>query len=163
VYAAPGSVIWCGRERAGSFRLVNLISHDALIASAEAVLNPHAVDGRRLGDVASTLVTAAGAVFSGVCIDTGSGTGFCAEHAAIAAMVTAGEYKIAKIVAVWRDDNGVLHVVPPCGRCREFIRQIDPANLDTEVVLGRSSSARLRDLLPHSEWPSLLDSGDGTK
>jgi len=99
-------------------------------------------------------------VFSGVCIDTGSGTGFCAEHAAIAAMVTAAEYKITKIVAVWRDHNGVLHVVPPCGRCREFIRQIDPANLDTEVVLGPSSSARLRDLLPHSEWPSQLDSRD---
>jgi len=30
----------------------------------------------------------------------GSGTGFCAEHSAIAAMVTAGEYQIAKIVAV---------------------------------------------------------------
>jgi len=28
------------------------------------------------------------------------GPGFCAEHSAIAAMVTAGEYQIAKIVAV---------------------------------------------------------------
>jgi cytidine deaminase len=135
-------------------RCARVISHDALIASAEGVLNPHIVDGRLLGDVASTLVTEAGAVFSGVCIDTGSGTGFCAEHSAIAAMVTAGEYKIMKIMAVWRDDSGVLHVVPPCGRCREFIRQIDPANLDTEVVLSWSSSARLRDLLPCSEWPS---------
>lgn len=125
----------------------------ALIASAEGVLNPHVVDGRLLGDVASALATGTGAVFSGVCIDTGSGTGFCAEHAAIAAMVTAGEYKITKIMAVWRDDKGVLHVVPPCGRCREFIRQIDPANLDTEVVLSHTSSARLRDLLPHSSWP----------
>jgi cytidine deaminase len=92
--------------------------------------------------------------YCGVCIDTGSGTGFCAEHAAIAAMVTAREYKIARIVAVWRDDEGVLHVVPPCGRCREFIRQIDPANLDTDVVLSQANSARLRELLPCSEWPS---------
>lgn len=111
---------------------MNLISHDDLIASAEAVLNPHTVDGREPGDVASALATEAGGVFCGVCIDTGSDTGFCAERAAVAAMVTAGEYKITKIVAVWRDDNGVLHVVPPCGRCREFIRQISPANLDTE-------------------------------
>lgn len=132
---------------------MNAISHDVLIASAAAVLNPHAVDDRRFGDVGSTLVTKAGNHYSGVCIDTSSGTGFCAEHAAIAAMVTAGEYEIAKIVAVWRDDQGVLHVVPPCGRCREFIRQIDPANLDTEVVLSHTSSARLRDLLPHSSWP----------
>ncbi len=130
-----------------------MVSSESLIASAEAVLNPHAVAGRWFGDVGSTLVTEQGNLFSGVCIDTGSGTGFCAEHAAIAAMVTAGEYRIAKIVAVWRDDEGVCHVVPPCGRCREFIRQIDPANLDTEVVLGRDSSARLRELLPHCGWP----------
>jgi cytidine deaminase len=132
---------------------VNAVSNDTLIASAQAVLNPHTVDGRRFGDVGSTLVTKAGNHYSGVCIDTSSGTGFCAEHAAIAAMVTAGEYQIAKIVAVWRDDQGVLHVVPPCGRCREFIRQIDPANLDTEVVLSHTGSARLRDLLPDSGWP----------
>jgi cytidine deaminase len=141
---------------------VNAISNDALIASARAVLNPHTVMGlrsasRRLGHVASTLVTDAGNFYSGVCIDTGSGTGFCAEHAAIAAMVTAGEYKIAMIVAVWRSDEGALHVLPPCGRCREFIRQIDPANLDTEVVLSRTSSARLGDLLPLSGWPGPLD------
>jgi cytidine deaminase len=133
---------------------VDAIGNDPLIASAEAVLNPHTVDDRCFGDVGSTLVTKAGNRYSGVCIDTSSGTGFCAEHAAIAAMVTAGEYEIAKIVAVWRDDQGALHVVPPCGRCREFIRQIDPANLDTEVVLSHTSSARLRDLLPHSSWPS---------
>jgi cytidine deaminase len=133
------------------------MSNDALIASAQAVLNPHTADGRLFGDVGSTLVTEAGNLYSGVCIDTSSGTGFCAEHAAIAAMVTAREYKIARIVAVWRDDAGVLRVVPPCGRCREFIRQIDPANIDTEVVLSPTSSARLGDLLPRSEWPSLLD------
>ena len=132
---------------------MNVISNDILIDSARAVLKPHTVDERRFGDVAATLVTEAGHLYSGVCIDTGSGTGFCAEHAAIAAMVTAGEYQIAKIVAVWRDGDGALHVVPPCGRCREFIRQIDPANLDTEVVLSRTRSARLRELLPFSHWP----------
>jgi cytidine deaminase len=135
---------------------------DVLIAAAEAVLNPHAVMGlrsasRRMGHVASALVTDEGNLYSGVCIDTGSGTGFCAEHAAIAAMVTAGEYKIRKIVAVYRNEDGVLYVLPPCGRCREFIRQIDPANLDAEVVLGRASSAQLSELLPHNEWPSPLD------
>jgi len=35
-------------------------------------------------------------------------------------MVTAGEYQITKIVAVWRDADDTLYVVPPCGRCREF-------------------------------------------
>jgi cytidine deaminase len=126
---------------------------DELIQAAEAVLNPRSVQGRLFGDVAAALITARGNRFLGVCIDTGSGTGFCAEHAAVAAMVTAGEYRIARIVAVWRDDDGRLFVLPPCGRCREFIRQIDEANLDAEVVLGRTRSAPLKELLPYHDWP----------
>jgi cytidine deaminase len=132
-------------------------SNEELIESAQAVLKPHAVDGRLLGDVASTLITDRGTPYSGVCIDTASGTGFCAEHSAIAAMVTAGEYRIAKIVAVWRDEEGALHVLAPCGRCREFIQQVDPANIDTEVVLSRDRSARLRELLPFNEWSEAVD------
>jgi cytidine deaminase len=131
-------------------------SNDELIAWAAAVLNPRKVGDRLFGDVGCTLVTAAGHRYSGVCIDTG-GTGFCAESAAIAAMVTAGEYQIAKIVAVWRDADGTLYVLPPCGRCREFIRQVDPANLGTEVVTGHNSTLSLRELLPLSEWPAPLD------
>ncbi len=128
-------------------------SHEDLIESAAGYLNPHLVDGRLLGQVASALVTDQGNRFFGVCLDTGSGTGFCAEHSAIAAMVTAGEYRIEWIVAVWRDDSGRLHVVPPCGRCREFIRQVDTANIDTQVVLDRDRTAPLRELLPFHEWP----------
>ena len=47
--------------------------------------------------------------------------GFCAEHAAIAAMITAGENRITKVIAVYEDGT----IIPPCGRCREFICQ-DP-------------------------------------
>lgn len=132
------------------------VSNEELIQSAAAVLNPRVVEGRLFADVGSVLVTDIGSRYAGVCIDTGCGTGFCAEHSAIAAMVTAGEYRIAKIVAVWRDGEGVLYVVPPCGRCREFIRQIDPSNIDTEVVLSRDRLATVRELLPFNEWPSPL-------
>jgi cytidine deaminase len=129
--------------------------YDELIDAAVDVLHPHHVDGRVFGDVASALVSEAGNVYVGVCIDTSSGTGFCAEHAAIAAMVTAREYKIARIVAVCGTDP--VYVVPPCGRCREFIRQVDPANLDTEVVLGRRRAVLLRTLLPESAWPATME------
>jgi cytidine deaminase len=131
-------------------------SNTDLINTAQGVLNPHAVGGRLFGNVASVLITATGNRFSGVCIDTGSGTGFCAEASAITAMVTAGEYRIATIVAVWRDDDGLLYVLPPCGRCREFIRQVDQANLDTEVILGQDRSALVRELLPAHDWPEPL-------
>jgi cytidine deaminase len=124
-----------------------------LIEVAQATLNPHRVGDRLFGDVAAALETATGAIHTGVCIDTGSGTGFCAEHAAVASMVTSGEYAIARIVAVWRDAEGRLTVLAPCGRCREFIRQVDQTNIDTTILLGHGRTAPLRDLLPEWEWP----------
>lgn len=130
--------------------------NDHLIERATAALNPRRVGDRLFGDVACALVTDAGSWYVGVCIDTASGTGFCAEHAAIAAMVTAGEYRIDRIVAVWRDDSGVRYVLPPCGRCREFMRQVDPENLGTRVVLSREEAVELRELLPRHEWPEPL-------
>ena len=133
-----------------------MASNADLIGVAAAVLNPHYCGDRLFGNVGCALITSTGRQHVGVCIDTGCGTGFCAEHAAIAAMVTAGEYRIASIVAVWRDDDGRLYVLPPCGRCREFIRQIDAANLTTEVILGADEAKPLSALLPNHEWPAPL-------
>jgi cytidine deaminase len=127
-------------------------SNEDLIDAAAAVLHPHHVDGRTFGDVAWALITDIGNLYVGVCVDTPCGTGFCAEQAAMAAMITAREYRITKIVAVCQGNDGIL-AVPPCGRCREFIRQTDPANLDTDVVLGPTQTAPLRNLLPANNWP----------
>ena len=95
------------------------------------------------GSVAAALLTDKGDVFRGVCIDTPCSMGFCAEHAAIAAMVTEGQSRIEKIVAVSEDG-----VIAPCGRCREFIYQINHDNLDTKVLLNDGVHT-LRELLPH--------------
>jgi cytidine deaminase len=121
---------------------------DELIEKAAAVVNPRRIGDRLVGDVGAALVTDTGNVYVGVCLDLASGTGFCAEASAIAAMVTAGEQRIARIVAVWKDERGRLYVISPCGRCREFIRQMHEANLDTGIVLGRSHVVTLRELLP---------------
>lgn len=124
-----------------------------LILGAAELVRPHKVGDRLFGDVASVLVSASGATHRGVCIDTG-GNGFCAEQAAIGAMVTTGEYRVKEIVAVWKDDTGSIYVLPPCGSCREFIRSIDPDNLNTEIVLGVEDRRPLRELLPYHEWPA---------
>jgi len=71
-------------------------------------------------------------------------------------MVTAGEYRIERIVAVRREDTNRLYVLPPCGRCREFIRQINSGNINTRVVLGRDQSVTLSQLLPFHDWPEPL-------
>ena len=111
---------------------------------AMETLNPRELDdGSYAGSVAAVLETDRGNIYRGVCIDTSSSMGFCAEHAAIAAMVTAGESRIRRVVAV--HGSGV---VSPCGRCREFMYQINHGNLDAEVQL-RKQVVTLRELLPH--------------
>jgi cytidine deaminase len=132
------------------------MTNEDIIEAAEKTLKSKMVGDRLFGNVGATLITDSGNSYSGVCIDTGSGTGFCAEASAIAAMVTAGEYKIKKIVAVWKDENGDLYVLPPCGRCRLFIQQMDKDNINTEVVLGKANSHRLSELLPYTDWPKRL-------
>jgi cytidine deaminase len=134
------------------------MTNNELINEAEKVLRPKKTEeGRRHGDVGAALISRSGKVYVGVCVDT-PGWGLCAERSAIAAMITAGEYKIDRIVAVWRDERSKrLHVLAPCGICREFMRQIDSQNLETEVVLGNTDVKKLKDLLPCSEWPRALD------
>jgi len=96
------------------------------------------------GSVGSALLTAEGDVFRGVCIDTCCSMGFCAEHAAAAAMITSGQNRVKKMVAVGEDGT----ILPPCGRCREFIRQLHPDNLKTQVLLEENRVVFLEDLLP---------------
>ena len=123
------------------------VSNLELIEKARSVLNPRKLSmDNSAGDVACALQTSSGNIYLGVCIDTGSGMGFCAEHSAIAAMITAGETSIAKIVAVWGEDT----VLPPCGRCREFIFEIDETNWEcTDVILKVDQVVKLKELLPH--------------
>lgn len=97
----------------------------------------------KAGGVAAALLTEKGNIYTGVCIDVCSGMGFCAEHSAIAAMITAGESKIVKIVAIGK--NGII---PPCGRCREFISQVHDENLETEVMVAKDKIVKLKDLIP---------------
>jgi cytidine deaminase len=124
-----------------------MMNNEELIEKARAVVNPREIGhGCTVGNVGCALLTEKGNLHVGVCIDTGSGIGFCAEHSAIASMVTQGEQRIRKIVAVLGDGT----ILPPCGRCREFMRQIDKSNMErTEVLLASDRTLRLRELLPH--------------
>ena len=112
---------------------------------AAATLSPRQVsEDIEVGGVAAALVTDQGNVYRGICIDTSCSMGFCAEHAAIAAMLTAGEDKVAQIVAVNWDKS----VLPPCGRCREFLLQL--GNPETQVLVAEDTAVPVKDLLPYS-------------
>lgn len=123
-----------------------MVTNEELINKAKSIVKPKKMKhGFVVSDCGCALVTDKNNIYLGVSIDTCSGIGFCAEHSAIAAMITSGEYQIKKIVAV--DEKGI--VLPPCGRCREFMHQIHEENLDADVIVGKNKIVKLRELLPY--------------
>lgn len=124
------------------------MTFDELYRRAFSVVNPRRLsDEAEAGSVGAALLTDRGNVHVGVCIDTACSMGFCAEHAAAAAMVTAGENRVVQMVAVGASGR----ILPPCGRCREFISQLHDGNRQAEVLVAPSTVVRLEDLLPH-DW-----------
>ena len=89
---------------------MNRLTNLEMIEKAKSVLKPGELFlGNGAGDVACALLSSRGNLYLGVCMDISSGIGFCAEHSAIAALITAGESAIARIVAVWGENT----VLPP--------------------------------------------------
>lgn len=121
---------------------------DELYKIAKSVINPRQLSNcAEAGEVGAALLTESGNVYTGVCIDTGCGMGFCAEHAAAAAMITAGESHVMKMIAVGCNGG----IMPPCGRCREFISQLHDDNLNTKVMVKKDEIVTIRELLPY-DW-----------
>jgi len=125
----------------GLFASIDEVREKARSVANQRRLSPTA----EAGSVGAAILAGSGMIYTGVCIDTGSSMGFCAEHAAAAAMVTAGENRVMMMVAVGSEGS----IRPPCGRCREFIRQLHEDNLDAKVLVGEGVVATLRDLLPY--------------
>ena len=72
--------------------------------------------------------------------------GTCAEAGAIAAMIAAGDTRIAEIAVIADSPEPV----PPCGGCRQKIAEF--ADPDVRVTLyttdGKSFATSVRDILP---------------
>jgi len=126
---------------------------EELYERAKAVLAPRRLSPwAESGGVGAAILTKDGSVYLGVCIDTACSMGFCAEHAAAAAMITAGEQVIDKIVAVNWDGK----VLPPCGRCREFLSQLAEENRNARVLVKEGVVVTLEQLLPW-DWREAAD------
>lgn len=128
------------------------MTFDELYQQAKAILNPRKLSSSaEAGGVGAALLSANGNIYTGVCIDIACSIGFCAEHAAAAAMVTAGESRVLKMVAVNWDGQ----ILPPCGRCREFISQLHDDNRHTAVLVSDGVIVTLQELLPY-DWRQSL-------
>ena len=84
------------------------------------------------GGVAAAVMSASGKIYTGVCIDTCSTLGICAERNAIFNMITNGEQEIKRVLAIM--PNGKTGA--PCGACRELMVQLMPDNYqEIEILL----------------------------
>lgn len=127
-------------------------SNAKLIQLAEQALNPQQVEGGVwLADVGAAVEAENGEVFTGASV--GGYLATCAEQGALSQMVSTTGPRIRRLVAVWRDPHtGDLHVIPPCGRCREAVRAMSQRNLDALVILGPVHTVTLKELLPFPGW-----------
>ena len=117
---------------------VNLMTKDSWIWSrlyeaAKSVQNERKISEYvEAGGVAAAILSASGRIYTGVCVDTCSSLGICAERNAIFNMLTNGEQEIRKVLAIMPDGkNGA-----PCGACRELMVQLMPKTYrDIEIML----------------------------
>jgi len=132
--------------------LTELIKHAVDATNGARRLSRGRPNWKYTGYVGAALLSHAGNIFTGINISLQCGIGCCAEHSAIVAMVKSGECRIETIVAATAQGR----IIPPCGRCREFIYQVDAGNADTRIVISETRCEPLEKLLP-CNWQAVFD------
>ena len=118
--------------------------------AAKAVLNERKISEYvTCGEVSAAVLSKSGKIYTGVCIDTCSGLGVCAERNAIFNMITNGEHEIDKVLCILPDGSSGA----PCGACRELMVQLMAGKYhDIEIMLDYSAgrTVKLGEITP--EW-----------
>ena len=121
-----------------------------LYEAAKLALNARRIsDYVTAGEVSAAILSKTGRIYTGVCIDTCSTLGICAERNAIFNMITNGEQEIDKVFAILPDGS----TGAPCGACRELMVQLMPNSYkDIEIMLDYENEKiiKLGDITP--EW-----------
>ena len=117
--------------------------------AAKEAQNPRRIsDYITAGEVSAAILSASGKIYTGVCMDTCSTLGICAERNAIFNMITCGESQISKVLAILPDGT----TGAPCGACRELMVQLMPDTYqDVEIMLDyeKEKIVTLGELTPH--------------
>ncbi len=100
--------------------------------AAKAVHNERRIsDYVDAGGVSAAVLSKSGRIYTGVCVDTCSTLGICAERNAIFNMITNGESEILRVLAIMPDGKSGA----PCGACRELMVQLMPDNYKNIEIL----------------------------
>ena len=103
-----------------------------MFQAAKAVQNGRKIsDYVDAGGVTAAILSSSGKIYTGVCVDTCSTLGICAERNAIFNMITNGEQEIKKVLAIMPDGKSGA----PCGACRELMVQLMPNSYQEIEVL----------------------------
>ena len=123
---------------------------DRLYAAAAAVRCERRISEYvTCGEVSAAILSGSGRIYTGVCIDTCSTLGICAERNAIFNMITNGEQEVEKVIAILPNGSSGA----PCGACRELMVQLMPGKYrDIEIMMDyrKERTVTLGDLTP--EW-----------
>ena len=123
---------------------------DEMYAAAKAVQNERRVsDYVTCGEVSAAILSRSGKIYTGICVDTCSTLGICAERNAIFNMLTNGEQEIDKVLALLPDGSSGA----PCGACRELMVQLMLKTYkDVEIMMDYKTgrTVRLGEITP--EW-----------
>ena len=105
---------------------------DRLYEAAAAVRNERRISAYvTCGEVSAAILSGSGKIYTGVCIDTCSTLGICAERTAVFNMITDGEQEIRKVIAILPDGSSGA----PCGACRELMVQLMPESYKSIEIM----------------------------
>lgn len=120
-----------------------------LYNAAKNVQNKREISNNMIaGGVAAAVESESGKIYVGVCVDSSCTLGICAERNAIFNMITNGENKIKRVIAIRSNGDSII----PCGACREFMAQLMPESYKKiEVMMDyyENKIMTLGDLTPH--------------
>ena len=121
-----------------------------LYQEAMQVLNPRKIsEWMEASGVAAAIESGSGKIYTGICVDGACTLGICAERNAIFHMLTCGESKIRRVIAVNWDGKAM----PPCGACRELMTQLMPdsyRNIEIMLDCEKDKVVTLGELTP--QW-----------
>ena len=101
------------------------------------------------GEVSAAVLSKSGKIYTGVCIDTCSTLGICAERNAIFNMITNGDYEIDRVLCISPNEGKGA----PGGACRELMVQLMPGkyhDIDSMINYATGHVMKLGELTP--QW-----------
>ncbi|MBR2875731.1 MAG: cytidine deaminase [Clostridia bacterium] len=110
--------------------------------------------------VGAALLTEDGKVYKGCNIENVAfGPTVCAERVAFLKALSEGERNFTKIAVVGGKNGEIKGAFPPCGVCRQVMREFCNDNFEILIVKGNNKydTVLLKDLLPLSFKPEILD------